>query len=467
MIVESMRTSMNRFRCVAFVTVMVLAGTSSAQSLSSAYFLSGSYTRQDLNPAFSPERAYFSLPVIGGTGMSVSSNVGASAFIYNSTSYPGKLTTFMSGDVSKATFLNALPDVSKLRSSVAIDVASAGFRAFGGYGNVGLSLKSYEDVSVPKSLFAMMKSGLSDGHYMAGNARVKSLAYADLGLGYSRNVLDNLKLGAKVHFLLGMAGGDVSINRIDANINSSEWRLMMDAKAHIGMSGLEIAGNDDGTANLDSISYRYKGLSGFGLALDFGAVYDLSDVVEGLSVSAAITDLGYLNWNKGVTLANDGKNEVVFKGFHDVSGDEDLDKQADQLGEDVKSMINLTEKNFESYNGGPSATFRLGVQYRLPWVDWISAGELLTFRTGLLSCLESRTSVNIAPARWFDASLNVAFSTFGTDLGWVLDFHPKAVSLFIGSDGVRARLSKDGIPVSASSASVMFGLKFALGDIID
>lgn len=61
----------------------------------------------------------------------------------------------------------------------------------------------------------------------------------------------------------------------------------------------------------------------------------------------------------------------------------------------------------------------------------------------------------------------MAFSTFGTDLGWVLDFHPKAVSLFIGSDGVRARLSKDGIPVSASSASVMFGLKFALGDIID
>lgn len=462
-----MRTRMSIFRCIAFVAVVVLTGTSSAQSLSSAYFLSGSYTRQDLNPAFSPERAYFSLPVIGGTGLSVSSNVGASEFIYHSASYPGKLTTFMSGDVSKTTFLNFIPDISKLRSGVAIDVASAGFRAFGGYGNVSLSLKSYEDVSVPKSLFAMMKSGLSDGNYTVENVRVKSRAYADLGLGYSRNVLENLRVGAKVHFLLGIAGGDVDFNRIDANINSSEWRLMMDAEAHIGMSGLEIARNDDGTANLDSITYRYKGLSGFGLALDLGAVYDLSDVVEGLSVSAAITDLGFINWNKGVTLANDGKKEVVFKGFHDISDNGDLDKQADQLGEDIKSMINLTERNFESYNGGPSATFRLGVQYRLPWVDWISAGELLTFRTGLLSCLESRTSVNIAPARWFDASLNVAFSSFGTDLGWVVNFHPKAVNFFIGSDGLRARLSKDGIPVSASSASVMFGLKFALGDIID
>ncbi len=462
-----MGTIINRIRIIAVVAVMVLAGASSAQSLSSAYFLSGSYTRQDLNPAFSPERAYFSLPVIGGVGLSVNSNVGASAFIYNSTSYPGKLTTFMSGDVDKATFLNALPDISKLRSGVAVDVASAGFKAFGGYGNVSLRLKSYEDVSVPKSLLAMLKSGFSDGHYMAENVRVNSRSYADLGLGYSRNVVENLKVGAKVHFLLGIAGADVDFNRIDADINSSEWRLMMDAKARIGMSGLEIARNEDGTANLDSITYKYKGTGGFGLALDLGAAYDLSDVVDGLSVSASITDLGFINWNKGVTLANDGKKEVIFKGFHDISDNEDLDKQADQLGEDIKSMVNLTEKDFESYNGGPSATFRLGVQYTLPWVNWISAGELLTFRTGLLSCIESRTSVNIAPARWFDASLNVAFSTFGTDLGWVINFHPKAVNFFIGSDGLRARLSKDGIPVSATSASVMVGLKFALGDIID
>lgn len=462
-----MRTSINRYRYIAVVTVMLLAGTSSAQSLSSVYFLSGSYTRQDLNPAFSPERAYFSLPVIGGTGLSMSSNVGASAFIYNSVRFPGKLTTFMSGDVSKTAFLNALPDISKLRFGVAIDVASVGFRAFGGYGNVSLSLKSYEDLSVPKSLFTMMKSGLSDGNYLVENVSVKSRAYADLGLGYSRNVMENLKVGAKVHFFLGIAGGDVDFNRIDANINSSEWHLMIDAKAHIGMSGLEISKNDDGTANLDSISFKYKGLGGFGLALDLGAVYDLSDVVEGLSVSAAITDLGFINWNKGVTLSNDGKKEVVFKGFFDVSDNDDLDKQADQLGKDIKSMISLTEKNFESYNCGPSATFRLGVQYKLPWVDWISAGELLTFRTGLLSCFESRTSVNIAPARWFDASLNVAFSTFGTDLGWVVNFHPRAVNFFIGSDGLRARLSKDGIPVSATSASVMLGLRFALGDMID
>lgn len=454
-------------RILTGVMLTLIAFSSQAQSLNSDYFLSGSFTRHELNPALAPERAYFSLPVFGGLSMGVHSNVGESNFIYNSTSYPGKLTTFMSKDVSRSQFLNDLPSVSKINTDLTMDIFSVGFKVAGGYGYLGLKIRNTESVKMPKEFFDFMKSGLSAGEYSISDMMIKSLGYADFELGHSRRIGDRLRIGAKLHLLAGLEYADVSVRQMNARMDGDEWRVSMDAVAKLGVSGVETGKKEDGTVDLDNLKYNFKGLSGFGMALDLGATYDMSDFVEGLHLSLSVTDLGFIRWKGGKEFRNDASEEVVFDGFHNVSDGDDISDQADIIGEDLKEMTKFYEQEGGSFTGGPYATIRFGVQYQLPWVKWLNVGELLTVGTSACSSFEARTSINLEPASWFDVSLNLAFSTYGTTAGGELNFHPNGFNFFVGTDGFRSKLSKDMIPMGRTSADFLFGIRFPIGAIID
>ncbi|MCQ2066380.1 MAG: DUF5723 family protein [Bacteroidaceae bacterium] len=448
---------------MAFAVTVCFATSSYAQSLNSSYFLEGSFTRHEINPAFAPERDYFTLPALGGYYFGAQSTVGASDFIFDSKSYPGKLTTFMSRDVDRQSFLGSLPSDSRVNSAFSVDVLSFGFRTRGGYAFLGLKIRGGETVSIPKEMFEFMKSGLSTGTYSVSDAVVSAISYADLEFGESRRFGDNLTLGAKIHMLAGIAYGDVKINSLQARLDGEQWRVRLDAESNVGLNGLTFQQKSDGTVDVENPDYKFNGLSGWGLAFDLGAEYDMSDIVDGLRLSASVTDLGFLRWGKGHRYTNNPEKEFLFDGFHDVEDDQDLEDQCDQLSEDFQALADFYDKGEDALSAGPAATVRFGAEYALPGIQWLSAGELITLRTGLWHSFESRTSVNMAPARWFDASLNVAFSTFGTTMGWMLDFHPRGFNFFIGSDGLRIKLSKDRIPMEATSADVQFGVRFPIG----
>lgn len=60
------------------LTATILAGsclTASAQALHSGYFLEGYTFRHQLNPAFSAERNYVSVPVLGNINVGTQGNV--------------------------------------------------------------------------------------------------------------------------------------------------------------------------------------------------------------------------------------------------------------------------------------------------------------------------------------------------------------------------------------------------------
>lgn len=452
-------------KTAVFASVLLCAAAVTAQSLSSSYFLSGSYTRQELNPALTPEREYFSLPVLGGLEFNANSNVGLSNFVFNSVRYPGKLTSFMSGDVDANTFLSALKDRNFIGSSSTIELLSFGFKQFRGYTTIGLKLKDAEELYVPKEFFAFMKAGLSDGQYMIEDLTSKARAYADLQLGHSRKIGDNLRVGARIHVLAGLGYADLNVKCMNTVSGASQWRISMDAEARV--NGFKLQTKDDGTPDLDKVNYQFQGITGMGLAFDLGAEYDLSDLVDGLLLSASVTDLGFMNWSGVQTFATNPADAFVFDGFHGVADEDELNRQSDEVGEKLEALAEFHETDSKSFSAAPAATFRIGAQYFIPGVKWLSAGELLTIRTGNMNMFESRTSVNIAPSTWFDASLNIAFSTYGTSLGWIVNFHPNGINFFVGSDGFRAKLNKNGVPLNDCSASIMAGLRFPLGQLLD
>ena len=57
--------------------------------------------------------------------------------------------------------------------------------------------------------------------------------------------------------------------------------------------------------------------------MDLGAEYDFKDLVDGLKVSAALMDLGFIGWAEMNTFATNNNEYVKFEGFnnYDVNGD--------------------------------------------------------------------------------------------------------------------------------------------------
>lgn len=53
----------------------------------------------------------------------------------------------------------------------------------------------------------------------------------------------------------------------------------------------------------------------------------------------------------------------------------------------------------------------------------------------------------------------MAFGTFGTSFGWLLNFHTKGFNLFLGMDHTMGKVTKEFVPLS-SNASLNFGMNF-------
>ena len=76
---------------------------------------------------------------------------------------------------------------------------------------------------------------------------------------------------------------------------------------------------------------------------------------------------------------------------------------------------------------------------------------------------EVRGYINVAPLKWFEASANVGYTTYGTSLGWMLNFHPVGASFFIGSDYMVTRVSPQFIPINNLNYHLTFGVNVPLG----
>lgn len=444
--------------------ILLVSSLSYAQTASSSYFLDGSFTRYQLNPALTPERGYLAFPVLSNFQFETYSSVGLSNFIYESKSDPSRLTTFMSSEVNKDDFLNALPSVSKIKFGMDMDLFSLGFYGFKGMNTLNVKLRNSENINLPKELFSFMKASLSDGDYLIEDININSYTYFEMALGHSHKIKDNLTIGARLKLLVGGYYMDANVDRINAKISGDSWRVNANATAKIAAPGSIKPIYKTGTEKeIDDFDYDFDGIKNFGFAVDLGAVYDMSELVEGLQLSASLTDLGLINWNM-LTAATNNQEDVVFNGFsdYDVTGDEE-DPTLDNLEEDFKNLVKVYDQGTEKEKVKLDATFRFGAEYTMPFAHWISVGELITVRSGINEFSEARSSLILAPSKWFDMTGNVAFSSYGTAYGFMINLHPAGLNLFLASDGIRAKVNPQNIPIEDFFANFVFGINMPIG----
>lgn len=438
----------------AFMTILLAAITLPAltQTLNSGYFLDGSYDKFKLNPALEPEAAFFSLPVFGDIHLGIITNAGLSDFIFDSKREPGMKTTFMSGDVDSQTFLDRLDDVTRLNANIDLSLLELGFYGFKGFNTITAELHSDLGLYIPKSLFAFMKAGLSSGTYDINDLHLSNSEYLDIAIGHSHRIVAGLTLGARLHFLPGLAYANVSADNLHAELGNDQWQIRSKATATAAINGTSPKYDENG--NLDSFDFGFGGTNGKGFMIDFGANYDFK---SGLTLSASVTGIGNMYWNHAVTIGSDPTVNVTFNGFDDI---EDIDGQVESMTDDLKKMVEFKELNHDNFKTDFSPVIRAGLEYKV--TDWLSMGELYSRQGGDNGWTEARTALNLEPTRWFDLSASLAFTNMGKQMGWMVNFHPAGFNLYIGCDCFKATLNKDYLPVSAIQTNMILGIRHSI-----
>ena len=452
---------MNKIIKFTFATALLFAaGTTQAQELRASYFTSVANTRHQINPALL-DQSYGTL--LGNINIGTTGNVGLSNFVYKLNGNPEyNLTTFMSPTVSAKEFLGNLDSKNRLGVHINTNIMGAAFKAFGGMNLVELNLRSNTQLNLPYELFSFMKEAGAHERYSISDLGARTQNYLELAFGHSRSITDQLTIGAKLKFLFGLAYADLNVNNLDITMNDDQWVLEGDARLNTAILSSEFKIDDTPNENtkpgmnkvegLDDISF---GMPGFGMAIDLGATYKLMD---GLTLSGSITDLGFISWSGNQAISADKWN---FDGFKDPIHVEGSDPNSQKLGDQFESIGDDLERMFSVYDNGKksvvqglAATINLGAEYEMPFYRKLKAGFLYSSRIeGIYSYHMGMLSANVRPLNWLEASINTSVSSTGWAWGGLL----RLKNFYIGSDRILGKVNKQFIPMNDFNCNVTFG----------
>ncbi|MDY4567746.1 MAG: DUF5723 family protein [Alloprevotella sp.] len=441
-----------------------------AQEFRTAAFMQTNNYRHQINPAMLDE-AYVGMPFFGQINVGATGNFGLKNFVYKLDGNPRyDLTTFMSPTVSAGEFLGDLHDKNRADVYINYNIFSVGFKAFKGINLVELNVRSNTNVSLPYELFEFMKTTGAKETYHLQDIGVRSQNYLELALGHSHRINDQWTVGAKLKFLFGGAYADFSADQLDVTMNGDQWRIVGDARLKAAVLSSEFDYEDpsknapDGRRRVKGIDDVSFGLPGFGMGVDLGATFK---VTKDLTLSAAINDLGFINWSKVKNASSRG--DYTFDGFEDIyagsnnTGGNKLGDQFETLGDDLEEMFSVYDDGEGSSSQALAATINIGAEYTLPAYRNLRFGFLYTSRLhGLYSYHQGLLSATIRPVKCLEASVNTAVSSTGCTFGAALSLRAKHYNFFIGSDRIFGKVSKEFIPLNSLNANVTMGMSFPL-----
>ncbi|UKK47785.1 DUF5723 family protein [Prevotella sp. E9-3] len=469
-----------------FFFATAFAATASAQFLRTSYLQDVPYSLQ-MNPAQVPSHGYFS-PLLGPLSVTMQSN--AFGFQDLQDMFDKGETYYKSND-----FMDKLKSDNSLNLNMAWDQINVGWFAGSNFWNFSTGTRIEMGASMPKSIFTFMnemngntldqdmwKNGLNAD--LAGE-KINMMVYQEVGIGFARKINDKLTVGAKVKALLGVANmdfeiSDMSINTpqgidiekvrnmdqtfAEANLDWSKYKdgsykddnmltaIRNEIGAH-GKAGIKVGAT--GKASMGGLKWKYASddagnntyingaemngfkISGYGLGLDLGATYE---VMENLKVTAAVTDLGFINWSKS-------ESKVVTAEL-DRSYDLDRDEGEGGLYDFAKAvasnevvnfdMLKMKEDDGDGYSTSLYTTIALGGQYTT-LDDKLVVGALYT---GRMAKPESVHELTLSGAYNLSSMLNVAVSysmiqSAGKSFGLGLKFGPAYIGtdyMFFGSN---------------------------------
>jgi len=467
---------------VGVLSVLLTAGvTAHAQFLRTSYFMEGSHYRMQLNPALTPSRGFFNIPVVG----SLNAQVGSNSLGYEDIK---RILKDEEGFYNNPEFLNSLDDKNRLNLNVHTDILSAGWFRGRNFWSFNVGLRTDVGVELTRSMFTFLNEmdqiadNWRNSRYDISGQQLDINAYAEVGLGYARQLNERLSVGGRVKLLLGIGNLNLKFNRVslDASLPSdarlaelqqmgsltsadveslvNEFAdyhadLSLDARLESSFKGLNLLESPEGYINDAEFETGDLGIAGYGLGVDLGASYRLTD---NLTLSAAVLDLGFISWSKGSTqVATTGGSDIHMHGADYLKGIDVNDPagSVDAIRNNVNRLLTDAENYMNRVSGGEMlaydllelrsepvtdsrrsrllSTLVLGAEYGF-FHNTLSVGLLSTTRFVQPDALTELTlSANYRPKEWLNATVSYsAIQSLGKSFGVGLKLGP----VFVGTD---------------------------------
>ena len=412
---------------------LLLGMTMHAQYLRTSYFMEGTSSRLELNPGLQPMRGYFNIPVLGSFNVGTSSNVLGINDIIDVLDSGEDI--FLNDDL-----YSRLKSDNRLNVNLKTDVLSFGWYAGKGFWNVNVGLRADVGASIPQSMFEYLRrvNNTEDINGSFSNMNFNLNAYAEIGLGYSRQITEKLSVGGRVKVLLGIARAEMAVDNFDIYVDDAltngdytelnPYQTYGSATVNARVSTTMKGGGlsfDETTGQIDvfDIDGSNFGIAGAGFGIDLGASYKVWD---NLTVSAAVLDLGFIKWKEGETTVAapaNGSFEVTGSNYQDfLDGDFlSMDRfnfvQDKEAAEDTKTTL--------------ASTILLAGEYGL-LDNKLSVGAIYTARFAEPKTLNELTfSATYRPKNWFNIAASYSpIQAGGKSFGLAL----KLGALFLGTD---------------------------------
>ncbi|GAA6367944.1 DUF5723 family protein [Bacteroides ovatus] len=388
--------------------------------------------------------------------------------------------------------MNRLKDNNKLNVNFSTEILSAGWYKGKNFWSFNIGLRTDIGANLTKNMFTFLnemetvEENWRNSNYDISGQQLNINAYTEIGLGLSRQINSRLTVGARVKALLGIGNMELKLNRVamsanlpsDQQINqwSSEsyWNSMTPSQAaqaaqelkdkfnnyHANLTvgaelkssfkGLELQEEEgkDYVTDFDFDSGKL-GIAGYGFGIDLGASYK---ILDNLTVSASVLDLGFISWSKSSTkIASANPDPIDIKGStyanmvdpnnpntvmnavnqlqNDAQGYMDRVTNGDVLDYDMLQLEVSDAK--ESRKSRLASILVLGAEYGF-FNNKLAVGVLSTTRFVQPDALTELTfSANYRPKSWFNVALSYsAIQSAGKSFGLGLKLGP----LFVGTD---------------------------------
>lgn len=464
---------MKRF-VISAILLMSAAVLANSQTRTS-YFVRNSTQSHNFNAAFVPDQGYVGFPLLSGFDINMGSNLGTKAILYPLDN--GKTGLFLNNQVSSEQFLQNIRKNNYLDMHFGYELINAGwFTGKDSFWTLSIGAKADVETSLPREFFRLLKDGMyaNPSTYSIENFGFGAGVYGQIALGYSRgldNLVEGLRVGGKVKFLVSMADVEMNVEKLDLTLGSDRWSAVSRATASVMGGGVAVGYDDDGYLNSINFDPSTLGVGGFGAAFDLGVEYVLSEdtPVDGMRFSLSVTDLGFISYNKNRATVLSSNEEIAFEGFDGISID---GTGTSDFMDEIMTMAALkNEAADKNQVRRLAATLYAGVDY--PFLDdKMNVGLLYSARFGRFYTENELTLAwNYSPVRSFNIALSYSLLKTHSTMGWLITFVPKrGIGIFLGSDYTPLNYTAfqfDGfkLPVPARECifDVNFGLTISLG----
>lgn len=360
--------------------------------------------------------------------------------------------------------VDGLSDNNFLNTGLGIELLSFGFKVKKNYFSLNITPIVDVNFGYNKDLLGFIINGNADfiGKTISFDGTEFDISvYNEIGLGYTREFNDKLSFGGRLKLLLGGANLSGNFDGIGLHTDNDDFKLTANSTFSINQYGAHLIPGDNGDSLAEAWGAPLVNPSNFGLGVDFGAAYKVSDK---LNVFASVIDLGYLSWKDfGEELYNDGAS-FSFGGLsldevlnNDTTGGDDEDFFS-ELTDSANGVFALERKR-SSYTTSLKTKIFAGLNYKVN--DYIDADAVLHgrfFGSKFYPAIMLGAGLNLK--RWLRLKLSYAATNGSYDnLGTALVLNLGAFQIYGSMDNLLGFTQLD----YARNLNGSFGINFVFG----